>query len=802
MNDPGITAPLLLPTDVVLTPVAELPERLRERLDHVDGDYAIARRRSRAPTRIVDSRAAKLLEEFRTATTIVQAVINFGRATGEDPGEVLDASFPMLMRLRDSKVLVPADSDAAGEIVQSFAVGERIGEFTVLRCLHLLEDSELYQVRDPRGQEAALKISRSDPTADLRRMFVREAAILRHLGGSVGPGFLQEGVFQDRLYLAMAWCAGVPATAVAAEIRELGGGDGRRQLLDLGCEILEQYARLHVRNLIHSDVHQSNLLIAADGSITIIDFGLARLPDAGDPLDHAHRGGVGFYFEPECASALRLGHEPPESSFLGEQYALAAMLYFQFTGLHQLDYSLERDEMLRQISEDPVLPFSKRGVSAWPDVERILARALSKDPQARFSSVAEFALALRDVKASGDQGVAPGRDATPTKGLSTAAEGVLHDVLERVQISGPLLKTGLARPNASVTYGAAGIAYALYRIAHVRGDPALLALSDVWAGRASRDLDDEAAFVNSDLRIVPETVGAISPYHTASGVHCVQALIAHAMGDAAAQQGEIEHFIAASERPCLDLDLTLGRSSSLLAASLLRDTAPDNDKLLAFGNARLAGIWEEVDAFPPIREFADIGYLGIAHGWAGILYATMRWAEASGSAMPASLRQRLEQLADLAEHKGRGIRWPVYTETRSHTLEPYMAGWCHGSAGYVHLWMLARRMFKDETYLALAEGATWNAWEEPDANGSLCCGLAGRAYALLNVYRATGESEWLRRAHHLANKAAVGIRGRHLPVDSLYKGEVAIAVLAADLSKPEWSSMPFFEEEGWSATPV
>jgi serine/threonine protein kinase len=802
LNDPAITAPLVLPTDVVLTPVAELPERLREHLEHVDGDYAIARRRSRAPTRIVDSQAAKLLEEFRTATTIVQAVINFGLATGEDPREVLDASYPMLKRLLDSNVLVPADSGAAGEIIQSYAVGERIAGFTVLRCLHVLEDTELYQVRGASGQEAALKISRSDPTADLRRMLVREASILRHLEGSGSPGFLDEGEFEDRLYLAMGWCAGVPANTVAAEARELGGGEGRRQNLDLGWMILEQYALLHARDVVHSDVHQSNLLIAADGSIKIIDFGLARLPVASEPLNHAHRGGVGFYFEPECASALRAGRQPPESSFLGEQYALAAMLYFQFTGVHQLDYSLERDEMLRQISEDPMLPFSKRGVSAWPDVERILARALSKDPQARFSTVAEFAQVLRGVEVPGDRGVAARRGPTPTNGTSTAAEGVLRDVLERVRISGPLLKTGLARPTASVTYGAAGIAYALNRIARVRSDLALLALSDIWASRATHDLDDEAAFVNTDLQIVPEAVGAISPYHTASGVHCAQALIAHAMGDGPAQQGEIEHFIAASVAPCPDLDLTLGRSSSLLAASLLRDTAPDNDKLLAFGNARLAGIWEEVNAFPPIRDFADISYLGIAHGWAGILYATMRWAEVSGMAMPASLRERLDQLAKLAEHTGRGIRWPVYTESRSPKLEPYMAGWCHGSAGYVHLWMLAHRMFRDERYLTLAEGATWNAWEEPDANGSLCCGLAGRAYALLNVHRATGESEWLRRARHLGNKAAVGIRSRDVPVDSLYKGEIGIAVLAADLSKPEWSSMPFFEAEGWAATPA
>ena len=446
----------------------------------------------------------------------------------------------------------------------------------------------------------------------------------------------------------------------------------------------------------------------------------------------------------------------PESSFIGEQYALAAMLYFLFSGVHQLDYSLERDEMLRQISDDPMLPFSKRGVSAWPEVERILARALSKEPDARFSSVGELARALRGV-APDDQGVSPRTGSSQRHGVSTAAEGVLQDVLQRVQISGPLLKGGLPRPTASVNYGAAGIAYALYRIARVRGDPALLALSDVWANRATRDLDHETAFVSTELKITPETVGAISPYHTASGVHFVQALIAHSMGDTAAQQGEIDHFIAASAAPCPDLDLTLGRSSSLVAASLLLDTAPENDHLRRFGNERLSGIWEEVDAFPPIADFADISYLGIAHGWAGILYAAMRWAEVSGTAVPASVVERLRQLADLAEHKGRGVHWPVYTDTGPPRLDPYMAGWCHGSAGYVQLWMLAHRILRDEAYLALAEGAAWNAWEEPDPNGSLCCGLAGRAYAMLNVYRSTGERQWLDRAHVLGNRAPLGI---------------------------------------------
>jgi hypothetical protein len=78
---------------------------------------------------------------------------------------------------------------------------------------------------------------------------------------------------------------------------------------------------------------------------------------------------------------------------------------------------------------------------------------------------------------------------------------------------------------------------------------------------------------------------------------------------------------------------------------------------------------------------------------------------------------------------------------------------------------------------------------------------------LLNLYKHAGGGEWLYRAQELANQAARASRDiaswdynlykeLALRSESLYKGEVGVAVLAADLSKPELSCMPFFEREG------
>jgi serine/threonine-protein kinase len=127
-----------------------------------------------------------------------------------------------------------------------------------------------------------------------------------------------------------------------------------------------------------------------------------------------------------------------------------------------------------------------------------------------------------------------------------------------------------------------------------------------------------------------------------------------------------------------------------------------------------------------------------------------------------------------------------------------MPGWCNGSAGFVHLWIMAHRELGDPRWLDLAEGAAWHAWEAPDANGSLCCGYAGRAYALLDLWQHQREDSWLERARDLGERAAEIIVRVSEIADSLYKGEIGVAALAADLARPEAAAQPFFGDEGWS----
>lgn len=794
----SITDRLVLPGDAVLTAADELPEAVRSRAAFQAGEFTLSRPAGRAPSRVVDARGAELVRAFREPATIVEAVLRLSAAQGLDPEATLAEAYPLLANLVEARLLVPADAADADAILPTLVPGARMGGWEVVRCVQALEDTELYLAR--RGTTwAALKAARPGAAPEPVRLLAREGRLLRRAAGTAAPAWIADGEEDGRPWLAMEWCAGVDAWQAARELREAGAP--RTALLPLCLAILDAYAALHARGVVHADVHPRNLLVDADGRVRIVDFGLAWAAGETEPA----RGGIAYFYAPEYAASLRLRTPAAPADEAGEQYALAVVVYLLLTGGHPADFSVERDAMLLQVESEPPLPFAARGAEPWPEGEAVLARALAKAPGERFPDVSAFAEALRRAGATAD--AAP---VTATLPVSTAAPAVASGareaerVLARLGMDGALADGGLPiGPTASINYGAGGIAYGLLRVSYARDDAALLSLAELWCTRAERELASPGALENRGMGITAETVGAASPLHGASGVHAVRALLARATGDEHTLRRALPAFVAASHAASVGLDLTLGRTATVLGCSLLVEALGREPSLLGLGDGTLGGVWERLDGLGPVGAAPEVPYLGVAHGWAGILYATLRWCRAAGRPLPARVGDRLAQLAACAEPAGRGVRWRIGVRAPAADGRDYMGGWCNGSAGMVHLWTLAEQVYGGCGYLDLARAAAWDTWETPGTVAQVCCGLAGQAYALLNLHRATGEAEWLRRATVLAERAAAW-RGPPQPyAHSLYKGDVGVAVLAAEMEAgPGQARMPWFEHEGWPDPPA
>jgi eukaryotic-like serine/threonine-protein kinase len=792
----GMAGMLALNDDVIITPVSELSDDVRAQAECQPSDFAVSRTRGRSGSSIIDEDSARLLDRFREPRSVVEAVILYAREKSADAGEVLESAYPFIKGMVQRQVLVAADSlkEQGDEIAAAWGAGTRLPIGEIVRALQVLDDSEVYQITRPNGDLAVLKVDRprsaslpSDDPARLRR----EARVLAWLNGRVGPRLLEEGELEGRNYLVIELVAGVDAVTAMQEYREQSPLARQRASLEMARAICDAYATLHSLCAVHGDVHPRNVLVLRDGSVRLIDFGFASAIDDEGPIQRiAERGGVPFFFEPEFARAALDNAAPPPASAAGEQFAVAALIFSLATGEYWQRFRLGRSEMLHDIATGTPRRFVDCGSEPWLEFERVLGRALAHDPGDRWPSMAAMASAFA--------GLTPPRETHP-RNASTAKPHLYERAINELRLDGPLFADALPAPSVSINYGAAGIALGALHVSQRRAAPDLLSIADAWLTRGMREMGDERGFFNSEIEITREMVGEASPYHSPSGVHAVDALIARASGNIGRQNLAVANFLECARRPAAGLDLTLGRSSTLLGAAMMLDALPQADAsseaaLRAFGTQTMEDIWHQLDR-KATAGMGDVDYLGVAHGWAGFLYATLTWCSVANVAVPAGVERRLDELAALALPSGRGMEWAWILGQPGDP--PTMSGWCNGSCGYVFLFTLAHHLLGKARYLEVAVGAGWNSWESQDPAATLCCGLAGRGYALLNLSRHTGERSWLERAHALCARGAKASGTHREYPHSLYKGEFGVAVLAADLEDPEWGRMPFFEPAGY-----
>jgi eukaryotic-like serine/threonine-protein kinase len=788
---------MILPSDVAVVPIAELPGAPLPGLECEPDDWAVLRPGSRSPARLVSEDVARLLLLFRQEKTIVEAVLDYASARGDDPADVLEQAWPALAPFMWSRILVERDSALSKPITASFAPGEWVDDYQVQICIQALEDAEVYRARTRAGSDVALKVVRPTHSKRANEWVEHEGCVLGRVGGSPGPRLLRIGQVNGRSFIAVDWCFGVPITVAAQECRDHPGGAPVAMLSDLCLRLLAAYRELHEKGVLHGDVHPRNALVAADGTVRVIDFGMARLIEGGEEQSGVARGGIPDFYDPELAAAQLAEAPSPPVTAAGEEYSLAALVYLLLAGHPYVDFSREKEAMLRQICEQAPKPFPLEIRAGWPGAEAVVFRALAKRPAKRHGSPSAFAEALSAL---------PARKRSPKR---LVAGDRVHDLVESALVNlrpdGPLFRDGIGEgPAGSVTFGAAGIAYGLYRMACARANPALLADADLWAERALERSEDPTSFYDPALEITEATVGDTSPYHTASGAHAVRTIIALARGDSVRVCQGLAAFAELARRRHDRRDLTLGQAGTLLFVTELlsqtqvvpRLTGTEDrqlEELRSLGGAVAASIWEWARRQPPIMDGNALPYLGIAHGWAGLCYATLLWCRIAEAEPPDDLHSRLEQLVTLAQPHARGVRWPIEVRPNHRgRRQEFMPSWCNGAPGFVSLWTEADRRFDEPEYRRLAELAAWNAWEEDNMSRTICCGDAGRAYALLDFYRHSQEGVWLQRAHQVCERGAGRTHAAEELRHSLYKGEFGLAVLVADLGQPEHACQPLF----------
>ncbi|MEM8684068.1 MAG: serine/threonine-protein kinase, partial [Pseudomonadota bacterium] len=185
-------------------------------------------------------------------------------------------------------------------------------------------------------------------------------------------------------YIAMEFVPGMPLKKFTDPNRLLAP----KRALELAAATAEGLDYAHAQGVIHRDIKPANLMYnPKDGSLKISDFGVARLTDN----NRTKTGivlGTPMYMSPEQLAAEDLTGQ-------SDLFSLGVTLYELLIGEVPFKAGNIALLMTKITSEDPP-PIANRRAGIPPSVDAVLTKALSKNPENRFSSGAEMAIALRN----------------------------------------------------------------------------------------------------------------------------------------------------------------------------------------------------------------------------------------------------------------------------------------------------------------------------------------------------------------------------------------------------------------------
>ncbi|HJQ67164.1 MAG TPA: protein kinase [Gemmatimonadales bacterium] len=241
-------------------------------------------------------------------------------------------------------------------------------------------------------RQVAIKVLRPDLTAAFgAERFLREIGIAARLAHPHILPLIDSGELAGLLYYVSPYVPGGSLRDRLDTEQRLPVRDAVRIAQEVGTGL--DYA--HRNGFVHRDVKPENILFA-DGHAVLADFGIARAlaaPGAGPLVTEVGLAlGTPEYMSPEQASGdQNLGSQ-------SDVYSLACVLYEMLTGVPPFSEPTPRATMAKHATQ-AVPPLRSRRPEVPTAVDRAIRRALAKDPDERFASVADFAAALEAIDA-------------------------------------------------------------------------------------------------------------------------------------------------------------------------------------------------------------------------------------------------------------------------------------------------------------------------------------------------------------------------------------------------------------------
>lgn len=268
-------------------------------------------------------------------------------------------------------------------------VGQRVGPFEIEKRLGSGAMGAVYRARYCKtGQKVALKIMAPGLAGNETSLarFEREAEVLKQLSHRNIVRFYVASEFQGTPYYAMEYIEG----ETLEHVLQRRGRLTWEEVVELGRQLCAALRHAHDQGIVHRDLKPSNLMITADGTLKLTDFGIAKDLDVTQLTAANCTVGTAAYMSPEqCRGERNLTHK-------SDLYSLGVLLYELLTGRRPFQAQTTMDMFLQHVNVVPERPSRLvLDIPVWLDT--LVCQLLEKKPEQRPFDAAVVAHALNQV---------------------------------------------------------------------------------------------------------------------------------------------------------------------------------------------------------------------------------------------------------------------------------------------------------------------------------------------------------------------------------------------------------------------
>ncbi len=269
-----------------------------------------------------------------------------------------------------------SDDDLAGSVLGSYRIERRLGGGGM--------GDVWAAVQEPLGRRVALKVLRREFAADaeLAARFRREAQLAASLSHPSIAAVTDFGVEGGRAYLVMDLLQGESLAALLAREGALGETRARR----IGVQVLSALAVAHERGVVHRDIKPENIFVQVVGDtdvVKLLDFGIARINEGNATMTAAGTVlGTPAYMSPEQARGMKVDAR-------SDVFSAGAVMYEMLSG--SCPFTAENlHAVLFAVVEHVPKRLDRLEPATSTVLADVVARAMDKDPAARFADAREM----------------------------------------------------------------------------------------------------------------------------------------------------------------------------------------------------------------------------------------------------------------------------------------------------------------------------------------------------------------------------------------------------------------------------